>query len=515
MNNLTSAYIYAGGGTIDTNGQNVIIGQALLAPAPNTGIGSISLSSGGTGYIGAPVITITGVGGTGATAVATIGPAGNVTGITMTNPGMGYTALSISIAGGGGSGATVSGGTLAANVGGALTKIGNGTLTLTASNSYSGGTTVSAGTLSISADNNLGTGALTVNGGTLQTTAGITDSHALNVGASGGTINVTGGQFYFNAANTILGSGALSVTGGNLRSDAAQSYSGAITLKNGGSFEYGGNVAVATAATFTLNGTSDGVQSTSGELEVQGLAGTSVVMPSSVTSNGGIISFENGNNGTVTGGVALSANTTTTIGLRNWYATGTAVSGAISGVISGAGNLAVNEGSATTPANVTLSANNSFSGNITVSSGNLTASTVNNNSSTPTTGPLGNATAVRTISISSGATLNLAIGNVLGTGTLAQTNVSLVDSGTITNTSGDTNTLGPLTLNGGTLTASSGTGSTTFQSYVFSQPVTVTGATQSVMSTAGSSNAGFHLAPTPAPPTSHSMLIQMPRARRC
>ena len=42
---------------------------------------------------------------------------------------------------------------------GSLNKIGSGTLTLAASNTYSGGTTLSAGLLSVGGDSNLGTGA--------------------------------------------------------------------------------------------------------------------------------------------------------------------------------------------------------------------------------------------------------------------------------------------------------------------------------------------------------------------
>jgi autotransporter-associated beta strand protein len=51
----------------------------------------------------------------------------------------------------------------------ALTKIGSGMLTLTGANSYSGGTTVSGGTLQLGAGNStgLGTGGLTLSGGEL------------------------------------------------------------------------------------------------------------------------------------------------------------------------------------------------------------------------------------------------------------------------------------------------------------------------------------------------------------
>ncbi|MDO4551245.1 MAG: autotransporter-associated beta strand repeat-containing protein, partial [Planctomycetia bacterium] len=58
---------------------------------------------------------------------------------------------------------------------GSLTKTGLGTLTLSGTNDYAGGTTVSGGILSISSDENLGasTGALTLSGGTLKTTADV------------------------------------------------------------------------------------------------------------------------------------------------------------------------------------------------------------------------------------------------------------------------------------------------------------------------------------------------------
>src|ERR1019366_6335512 len=64
--------------------------------------------------------------------------------------------------------------------GGALTKQGAGALTLGTANTYSS-TVLQAGTLAVSADNNLGTaaGGVTLSGGTLHTTASLTNSRSL------------------------------------------------------------------------------------------------------------------------------------------------------------------------------------------------------------------------------------------------------------------------------------------------------------------------------------------------
>ena len=48
---------------------------------------------------------------------------------------------------------------------GSVTKAGPGSLTLTGANSYSGGTSLNGGILAVDSDGNLGTGALSFNGG--------------------------------------------------------------------------------------------------------------------------------------------------------------------------------------------------------------------------------------------------------------------------------------------------------------------------------------------------------------
>jgi FtsP/CotA-like multicopper oxidase with cupredoxin domain len=80
-------------------------GSGATATAIVGGLTGIALTSPGSGYTSAPVVTITGGGGYGATATASVA-GGIVTGITLTNPGSGYTsAPTIIFTGGGGTGA--------------------------------------------------------------------------------------------------------------------------------------------------------------------------------------------------------------------------------------------------------------------------------------------------------------------------------------------------------------------------------------------------------------------------
>lgn len=160
MQGLTAATVYPGGAVIDTTNANIVINQALIAPT-GLGVGWVSVYSGGAGYIGAPVVLITGGSGSGATAIATVdldeeGPAfGQVTGITVTCPGTGYQsgdALTVELRGGGYTTLAQAGVALMTpnSAAGGLTKIGSGTLTLGGTNTYGGASTVDEGTLVVS-----------------------------------------------------------------------------------------------------------------------------------------------------------------------------------------------------------------------------------------------------------------------------------------------------------------------------------------------------------------------------
>ncbi|MEY3895149.1 MAG: hypothetical protein RLZZ214_668, partial [Verrucomicrobiota bacterium] len=88
-------------GVVDLNAGEYQIGTTGSLTA-------VSVTSGGSGYTSAPVVTISGGGGSGATATATVG-SGAVTAVNVTNSGSGYTSNpSISFSGGGGTGAAAS-----------------------------------------------------------------------------------------------------------------------------------------------------------------------------------------------------------------------------------------------------------------------------------------------------------------------------------------------------------------------------------------------------------------------
>ena len=170
---VNTARIHAAGAIVDTDGKDVTIGQALLAPT-GQGVVEIPVTDGGAGYTCPPVVTIGTGGGTDATAVANMIDDGSgqgtfrIASLTVTSPGSYSSPPSIVSLTGGGATTAATFGTpvLAATTSGGLTKNGSGNLTLTATNTYGGGTTVNAGTLTLAgATATLGGGDLTVAGG--------------------------------------------------------------------------------------------------------------------------------------------------------------------------------------------------------------------------------------------------------------------------------------------------------------------------------------------------------------
>jgi len=199
-----------GGTTVYSTAPSVSIsggeGSGAKATSILTGgvVSGITVTSAGTGYTDAPAIAFSG----GTVTSAGTNPTGTgnalnftVSGITVTNPGSDYTvAPALSFGSGSGTAATAylssvimaadtsMGGTgdilLEAPVSGAyaLTKIGTGTLTINGTNTYTGATTVSAGTLVLRGGL---TSHITVAAGTLNPSgaSSTTGSLALNSGA--------------------------------------------------------------------------------------------------------------------------------------------------------------------------------------------------------------------------------------------------------------------------------------------------------------------------------------------
>ncbi|MCG7509059.1 autotransporter domain-containing protein [Mesorhizobium retamae] len=183
---------------VNGNGGRVLFraeADASAAQITNTAGGSVDISRATTG-----------------TAIGALSGAGNVLlgSKTLTLGGLGGDQTISGIVQDGGAG----GGT-----GGSLIKTGAGTLALTGTNTYTGTTTINAGTLQVSADANLGTGGLIFNGGTLRTTADMTSGRAVTFTGNGtlltdaGTTLTLSGGLTGSSGLTKTGAGTLALTG--------------------------------------------------------------------------------------------------------------------------------------------------------------------------------------------------------------------------------------------------------------------------------------------------------------
>ncbi len=110
-----------------------------------------------------------------------------------------------------------------------------GRLLLSGVNGYSGGTTLSGGTLAINSAASLGlsSGSLSIGPATLEVSGAVADSRNIALTAPSATISVDASQSY-NNSGTISGNGGLTVSGqGLLGLYGANSYSGTTTVSAG------------------------------------------------------------------------------------------------------------------------------------------------------------------------------------------------------------------------------------------------------------------------------------------
>ncbi|NDD51874.1 MAG: hypothetical protein EB009_04125, partial [Actinobacteria bacterium] len=343
---------------------NIVINGGILK---YTGSGSSSNrnitlgSSGGTiDASGSGTLTLTG----GITPTATTSP-------TLTLTGTGNGTLS-----------TAAYATPATSGTSALTKSGTGTWTLSFANTYTGATTISAGTLAVTVNNALGTTAgsttiasgatldlqnvtysttegLTVNGGTIKTSTGTSSfAGAISLGANS-TVDVGGTQLTLSGIISG-GFGLTKTSAGILVLSNSNSYTGATTI-SAGTLTVSGTLADTTAVTVS-SGTTYNVNA---DDTIGSLAGGGTVQTS------GTVTLTSGEDNTSTTFSGVIQNGTGTLSLTK----------------SGSGNL-------------TLSGANTYTGATTISAGTLTVS-----------GTLADTTAV---TVSSGATYNVNANDTIG-----------------------------------------------------------------------------------------------------
>ncbi|WP_247997768.1 autotransporter-associated beta strand repeat-containing protein [Brucella tritici] len=298
---------------------------------------------------------------------------------------------------------------------GSLTKMGAGTLTLSGSNTYTGGTRVMGGVLSISDDRNLGasTGALSIDNGTLLLTADLTSGRSVMLGVHGGTIETaasTSSTFsgvFSNAGKlTKAGDGTLILTGANTYNGGTTVSGGILQIGNGGATgSIMGNVTLDTGAALAFNRSDDitytGLVSGSGALHQDGagtliLTGTNSYTGGTTISSGTLQIGDGGGSGSIQGNVTNNA--TLAFNRSNTLS--------FSGVVSGSGMLnQIGSGS------LTLSGDSSaFTGATNVNAGGLIV-----------TGKLGDATS--TLQVASNASL-------AGSGTIGG-NTTIADGATL------------------------------------------------------------------------------------
>jgi fibronectin-binding autotransporter adhesin len=236
-----------GGGTINTNGGDLTANGAVSGSTTLTKTGADKLtltqdSSGSfTGDIDVQQGTLSVSNGN------QLGSGSNISldGSTLESTASTAVAQDLNLGAGGGTVNAVGSGNMTLNgtLNGStdLTKIGNRKVILTqdSSGSFSGEVNVNQGTLSISDGNQLGTGTnINLDSGTLEGTASTTVNQAVQLGASGGTLSATNtGEV--TMGSTLNGTSGLNINGDGtgkviLTQDSSSTYSGEVTLNNGG-----------------------------------------------------------------------------------------------------------------------------------------------------------------------------------------------------------------------------------------------------------------------------------------
>jgi autotransporter-associated beta strand protein len=251
--------------------------------------------------------------------------------------------------------------TLSGAVGGAfsLTKIGAATLTLSASNAYSGGTVINAGAVMAGNNNSFGTGAITINGGGIGSTNSRTIANNLVAGGDffmGGSTTTYGGGFDLGGAtrtvtfsntatfNGVIANGGLTISAGGLGTDitlaASNTYTGVTTI-NGGDVILSGAGALSGSSAVNITASAGNAR-----FDISGITADSTTIGSLAA--------------------ASSANATVNLGGKTLIAGGDNTSTTFGGVISNTGSF-VKTGTGT----MTLTRASTYTGATVISNGEL------------------------------------------------------------------------------------------------------------------------------------------------
>ncbi|EBY3807792.1 fibronectin-binding autotransporter adhesin ShdA [Salmonella enterica] len=341
---------------------------------------------------------------------------------------------------------------------GSLVKTGTGELTLSGDNSYSGGTTITGGTLTADHADSLGSGDI-ANSGVLQ----VGEGELKNTLSGSGSLVKTGtGELTLSGDNDY--SGGTTISGGTLTADHADSL-GTGAIANSGVLQVGEG-----ELENTLSGSGSLVKTGSGELTLSGdndysggtiisdgtlIADNADSLGTGAVANSGVLQVGEGElENTLSGSGSLVKTGTGELTLSgdNSYSGGTTITDGTltadhadslgTGAVANSGVLQVGEGELentlsgsgslvkTGTGELTLSGDNSYSGTTTITDGTLIAANVNalgggniDNSGTLMLDANG-AFELANVTTHTGATTALAAGSTLDAGQLTQENGS-------------------------------------------------------------------------------------------
>jgi len=352
----TGALVKTGTGTLTLGGANTYTGATTISA------GTLALNATGT------IEASSGVAATGAFTIASDKTIDSLT-------GAGASALGGTLTIGDASNRSGTYTGVASGAGG-LTTAGTGTLTLGGINTFTGATTIGAGsTLALNAAGRLGVNSGVANAGTFTIAAAKTIDSMTGSGATvlGGTLTIG------DASNTTATyDGAISGTGGLIKAGTGvltlggtNTYTGTTTLTAGtlrvaNDSAVGGGTLILNAGTLQGDGTARTLANAVTLAASSTIAGTSALTLAGALTNTGALTLTVNNTGlTSLGDVVLSSSATnrtlTFAGTGNTNVTGTVINGSTStsGITkTGAGTLA-------------LSGTNTYSGTTTVSAGTL------------------------------------------------------------------------------------------------------------------------------------------------